>query len=247
MGTGGFFPNASDTNTLKAYNNRCQLQWSTVLDGNTFSSPALSDVLGNGSLQVVEGTDRTIFGGSVWVLDAATGHKIWEVNGINRVIGSVVTADLSGAGYNDVIVPTIAGTLVLDGRTGAQIADLSPSLGLQNAPLVTDDPNAQAEAPAALGGASSAPAGGLDERGLTSAGKVEAQHAYYVDLWRGDLRRWPPGDPPASWGTGKFCDNVQGTEVNAPEKSDNLAGDAGRKKPCRGFIIVNDLALRDPK
>ncbi|HEY5096599.1 MAG TPA: hypothetical protein VII46_01070, partial [Acidimicrobiales bacterium] len=141
MGTGGFFPNASDTNTVKAYNSRCQLQWSTVLDGDTFSSPALSDVLGNGSLQVVEGTDRTVFGGSVWVLDAATGQKIWEVNGINRVIGSVVTADLSGAGYDDVIVPTIAGTLVLDGRTGAQIADLSPNLGLQGSPLVTEDPN----------------------------------------------------------------------------------------------------------
>ena len=141
VGTGGFFPNASDTDTLKAYDNRCRLQWSTVLDGDTFSSPALSDVLGNGSLQVVEGTDRTVYGGSIWVLDAATGRKIWEVNGINRVIGSVVTADLSGAGYDDVIVPTIAGTLVLDGRTGAQIADLSPNLGLQNSPLVTDDPN----------------------------------------------------------------------------------------------------------
>ena len=112
---------------------------------------------------------------------------------------------------------------------------------------VTDDPNAQAEVPAAPGGASPGPAGGLDERGLTSAGQVEAQHSYLVDLWRGDLRRWPPGDPPASWGTGKFCDQVQGTEVNAPEKADNLAGDAGRKKPCRGFIIVNDLAPRDPK
>jgi hypothetical protein len=140
VGTGGFFPGASDTNTLKAYNNRCQLQWSTALDGDTFSSPALSDVLGNGSLQVVEGTDNGN-GGSVWVLNAATGQKVWEVNGIGRVIGSVVTADLSGQGYDDILVPTIPGTLVLDGRTGAQIADLSPFLGLQNSPLVTDDPN----------------------------------------------------------------------------------------------------------
>jgi hypothetical protein len=141
VGTGGFFPGASDTNTLKAYNNRCQLQWSATLDGDTFSSPALSDVLGNGSLQVVEGTDAGVYGGSVWVLDAATGQKIWEVRGINRVIGSVVTADLGGTGYDDVLVPTIAGTLVLDGRTGAEITDLSPNLGLQNSPLVTVDPN----------------------------------------------------------------------------------------------------------
>ena len=140
VGTGGFFPGASDTNALKAYNNRCQLQWSTTLDGDTFSSPALSDVLGNGSLQVVEGTDLDTFGGSVWVLNAATGQKIWEHPGINRVIGSVVTADL-GTGYDDVLVPTIAGTLVLDGVTGSTIATLSPNLGLQNSPLVTDDPN----------------------------------------------------------------------------------------------------------
>ncbi len=55
VGTGGFFADASDSNTFKAYNNRCQLQWSSTLDGDTFSSPALSDVLGNGALQVVEG------------------------------------------------------------------------------------------------------------------------------------------------------------------------------------------------
>jgi hypothetical protein len=140
VGTGGFFGSASDTDTLKTYNNRCQLQWSTTLDGDTFSSPALSDVVGNGSLQVVEGTDRTNFGGSVWVLNAATGQKVWEVSGINRIIGSVVTADLGG-GYDDVLVPTVGGTLVLDGKTGTQIADLSPNLGLQNSPLVTDDPN----------------------------------------------------------------------------------------------------------
>ncbi|HEX3979871.1 MAG TPA: hypothetical protein VHW93_01540 [Acidimicrobiales bacterium] len=142
VGTGSFFASASDTDTLKAYNNRCQLQWSTLLDGSTFSSPALSDVLGNGSFQVVEGTDLGT-GGSVWVLNAATGQKVWEVSGISRVIGSVVTADLGDVGYDDVIVPTIHGTLVLDGKTGAQVADLSPNLGLQNSPLITDDPDGE--------------------------------------------------------------------------------------------------------
>ncbi len=142
VGTGGFFPGASDTDTVRAYTNLCQLAWSTPVDGNTFSSPALSDVLGNGSLQVVEGTDQGTGGsGSVWVLDAATGRPVWVVSNIGRVIGSVVTADLTGGGYDDVIVPTIAGTRIFDGRTGTEIAELSPSLGLQNAPLVTDDPN----------------------------------------------------------------------------------------------------------
>jgi len=162
-GTGSYFAGASDSDTVAAYNGRCQLQWSTKLDGSTFSSPALSDVLGNGQLQVVEGTDQGAGqSGSVWVLDGTTGQAIWEDTDIGRVIGSVVTADLSGGGYDDLIVPTTAGALVLDGRSGAQIAVLSPTLGLQNSPLVTDDPNgtigitlagyaASAQSPAGVG------------------------------------------------------------------------------------------------
>ncbi len=144
VGTGDFFPGASDTDAVKAFDLHCHQQWSTTLDGNTFSSPALSDVLGNGSLQVVEGTDQGAGGsGSVWALDAATGQKIWEATGVGRVIGSVVTANLGLAGESgaDVIVPTVDGAQVLDGRTGDLLASLSPFLGLQNSPLVTVDPN----------------------------------------------------------------------------------------------------------
>jgi hypothetical protein len=116
--------------------------WSTGVDGYTGSSPALSDVLGNGGLQVVEGTDQGPGGsGSVYVLDPTDGQVIWRQPGLGRIIGSVVTADLTGAGYNDVIAPTTDGTYVLDGRTGAVVAELSPNLGLQNSPLVTRDPN----------------------------------------------------------------------------------------------------------
>jgi hypothetical protein len=111
--------------------------------------------------------------------------------------------------------------------------------------VVTDDPNVRPEASASAGGLSQVPAGGIDARGL--AGQVETRHAFLVDLWRGNLRRWPKGDPPASWGTGKYCDSVAGTDVNAPGKSDNLAGDEGRKEGCRRYVVVNDLARREPK
>jgi hypothetical protein len=141
VGTGGFFPGASDSHTVKAYDTRCHLKWSSSLDGSTFSSPALSDVLGNGSLQVVEGTDQGANrSGSVYAIDATTGAVIWSARNIGRVIGSVVTADL-GTGYDDVIAPTTSGAVVLDGRSGQAIAVLAPFLGLQNSPLVTDDPN----------------------------------------------------------------------------------------------------------
>ena len=141
VGTGAYYPGAPDTDALLAYDGKCNLLWATQLDGSTYSSPALSDVLGNGSLQVVEGTDQGLYAsGSVYVLNATTGQVIWKQSDIGRVIGSVVTADLGG-GYDDVIVPTINGALVFDGRSGTEIADLSPTLGLQNSPLVTRDPN----------------------------------------------------------------------------------------------------------
>jgi hypothetical protein len=142
VGTGAFFSGASDTNTVRAFDASCQPQWSARLDGSTFSSPALADVQGTGHLDVVEGTD-TGSGGSVWVLDGATGRTVWHAPVTARVIGSVVTADLTGAGYQDLLVPTIHGVEVLDGRSGAEVAVLGSLLGFQNAPLVTDDPSGQ--------------------------------------------------------------------------------------------------------
>jgi hypothetical protein len=137
-GTGSFFPAASDTNTVKAYDTRCNQQWSTPVDGSTFSSPALADISGNGTLRVAQGTDNGT-SGSIWVLNAADGAPIWHHAGLPRVIGSVVTADLFGLGDQDVIVPTINGAYIFDGVTGTQLDVLDANLGMQNSPLVTRD------------------------------------------------------------------------------------------------------------
>jgi hypothetical protein len=155
-GTGyeaGYLPDASDTGTIKAYDTHCQMQWSTTLDGSTVSSPALADVLGNGSLQVVETTSA----GTLWVLNAATGAPIWHTALPHLIVdGSPATADLTGQGYQDIIVLTINGAHIVDGGTGALVTlnvvglggglptattNLDPNIGLQNAPLFTDDPN----------------------------------------------------------------------------------------------------------
>ena len=60
-----------------------------------------------------------------------------------QVIGSTVSADLTGGGYQDAIVPTTAGVQIFDGKSGALVTTLGQSAGLafQNSPLVTDDPN----------------------------------------------------------------------------------------------------------
>jgi hypothetical protein len=140
VGTGAFFPGATDTNAVRAFDSDCRPMWTRTVDGATTSSPALADVTGTGALQVVEGTD-TGSGGSVWVFDGRTGATIWEQPVVGRVIGSVVVANLSGGSSQDLLVPTTAGVEVLDGVSGAEVTVLSPDLGFQNAPLVTDDPN----------------------------------------------------------------------------------------------------------
>jgi hypothetical protein len=141
MGTGSIYHGASDTDVVDAFDTRCDLQWSTTLDGITSSSPAVADIMGDGQLDVVEGTQVTSKTGSVWVLDGATGAPIWHAPVSGAVIGSVVTADLSGQGYQDILVPTTHGVDVFDGRDGAELNVIDPTVGFQNAPLVTDDPN----------------------------------------------------------------------------------------------------------
>ena len=140
-GTGNFFPNAADTNVLFGLNSRCGQVWADRLDGLTSSSPALVNALGNGHLQVAEGTDNQKGGGGIWLLNGPDGHVIWHKAAIGEVIGSITSADL-GTGYQDLLVPTTIGLQILDGRTGATVATAERGiLGLQNSPLVTDDAN----------------------------------------------------------------------------------------------------------
>jgi outer membrane protein assembly factor BamB len=140
VGTGTYWPGADDTDKLLAFGSDCHLAWEATLDGATISSPALADIDGDGALDVVEGTDDGHGGGTVYALAGPTGSVLWSRHVGGAVIGSVVTADLGG-GRQDVIVPTTAGAAVLRARTGQVVATLAPSLGSQDSPLVTDDPN----------------------------------------------------------------------------------------------------------
>ena len=94
-GTGTFYPGASDENTVKVYDTKCNQVWSDTLDGSTGGSPALADVQGNGQLAVVEGTGNDWL---VYALNAATGAIIWRTTVGAQVLGSVTTADLTGSG-----------------------------------------------------------------------------------------------------------------------------------------------------
>jgi hypothetical protein len=145
VGTGNFWPGASNTNQLLGLGTGCNLVWASTLDGWTNSSPALADALGNGQLQVAEGTNIAGQGnhGSVWLLNGATGRPIWHVPVLGAVIGGIVTADL-GSGYQDLVVATTGGLEILDGRTGRMVAVAEHgSMAMQNSALVTNDPNGE--------------------------------------------------------------------------------------------------------
>jgi outer membrane protein assembly factor BamB len=139
-GTGSYWPNASNTDKVIALDSHCNLAWTASLNGTTSGSPALADVLGNGQLQVIEGTITAAATGSVYALDGATGRVLWQTQLGGQITGSVATADL-GTGYQDVIAATTNGVDVLDGRTGAVEQVVQPLTGFQNTPLVTDDPD----------------------------------------------------------------------------------------------------------
>jgi len=94
VGTGDYFPDASDTDVVLAVRSNCTLAWSARLDGSTYSSPALADLDGNGALRVVEGTNNGHGGGSVWALAGTNGSVLWRQAVDGEVIGSVVTAYL---------------------------------------------------------------------------------------------------------------------------------------------------------
>jgi len=133
-GFGNFYSGASNTDQLITIDAGCNLRWATTLDGSTASAPALADALGNGQLQVIEST-----GQSVWVLNGQTGAPIWHQS-IAGGGGSVVTADLTGSGKQDILVPVSGGVDIFDGATGQMIGTLQGGTG-QNSPLVTTDAN----------------------------------------------------------------------------------------------------------
>jgi hypothetical protein len=143
VGTGSYYPGAPDTNTLLALNAGCGVVWQANLGGITTDSPAIGDIVGDGNVEVLEGAD-TGSGGLVWALNGASGTAMpgWPQATSGRIIGGIVTADLSGGGYNDVLVPTTSGLAIFDGRSAQLVAVLGAgTLGLQDSPMVTVDPN----------------------------------------------------------------------------------------------------------
>ncbi|MCL4448598.1 MAG: IPT/TIG domain-containing protein [Actinobacteria bacterium] len=149
FGLGNYY-NTSESDDLIMLNSTGGELWAQNLGGYTFGSPALANLEGTGQQDIVEATlgyQSNSSGGALWAF-SPTGNVLpnYPVNLNTPVVGSVTTADLTGQGYQDILVPTGGGLFIYDGKSGQQVAWLAngqygPGMTLQNSPLVTQDPN----------------------------------------------------------------------------------------------------------
>jgi hypothetical protein len=137
VGTGSFFKGASDTDTLIAVDTACRKIWSVKLSGNSHPSPAVADVNGDGTLDVMASSEN----GIVYALKGANGHAYWTYNAHSTTIGSLTTFQAPGANFQYVLVPTAQGIVVLDGRNGSKVGQFGTDIRLLNSAAVTADPN----------------------------------------------------------------------------------------------------------
>jgi outer membrane protein assembly factor BamB len=136
VGTGVYYKNASDTNRIIAMNTSCKRTWSTKLDSDTRNSPAIADVLGRGTFDVVTVTHK----GTVYALNGTNGHVIWKRALGKTTDGSVTTFKAPDGDYQYVLAPTQAGLYILDGRDGSTVAKVG-DFRLRSSATVTRDPD----------------------------------------------------------------------------------------------------------
>ncbi len=143
-------------NRMVGYNAACQRIWvSPALAGRTVGAPAIADVTGSGRPVVLELVSDANRQPVVYELDGLTGLVIRSTavrdaqgrtcgNFVQGTASSVVTADLTSSGHQDLLVPAgSCGVVALDGRTLARLGQLGASCAVQNTPVATRDPNGQ--------------------------------------------------------------------------------------------------------
>lgn len=135
-GTGIFYKNRSDTNRIIAMNTSCKKQWSVTLDSDTRSSPALADVEGNGTLDVVTISRN----GSVYALNGTNGKVMWKRALSGVTYGSATTFQSPDGTFQYILAPLQKGLYVLDGRDGSIVTSVG-DMRLWSSATVTRDPD----------------------------------------------------------------------------------------------------------
>jgi len=139
-------------NQLVGYNANCTARWvSAPLAGRVQAAPALADVMGKGTPQIVQLVGVSSGGlqyPRVYVIDPATGKTLVDTGTRLREYAaqiiyppgtSVVTADVDGDGAQDMIVPA-SRMLVISGRSHLVMTKFAIPGAIQNTPIVTELP-----------------------------------------------------------------------------------------------------------
>lgn len=116
VGAGDFY-HSSDGHRVFAFdlaNGSNVPGWPVLTGGNTFSSPALGDIDGDGRPEVVIGSSN-----GVVQAYKGNGGRIRAVQLSGQQTASPIVADLNGDGYNDIAVGTDRDFFVINGHTSA--------------------------------------------------------------------------------------------------------------------------------
>ena len=147
VGAGDFWDKhggASDSTKIFVLNRFGTLLWTRDLGAHTLAAPALADVDGNGTYDIIEGT---------WDGNAAAQGRItvfngdgsiqpnWnrKASGAGNILGQVSTADFDNDGGQDILMSAALGTIAYSGKTGAQLFTLNLGIvSYQNTPWIGD-------------------------------------------------------------------------------------------------------------
>lgn len=100
--------------------------WQTAFpDVGTFSSPRLTDLNGDNTLDIILGAGRKEFHAcdtAVIALDGKTGDLLWHVSARDQIFGTATLADITGDGIDDVFIcGRSAELMAINGATGEVI------------------------------------------------------------------------------------------------------------------------------
>ncbi len=152
LGSTGPRQHGDGDNQLLGYDKNCGLRWASApLAGRIQAAPALADVMGKGTPQIVQLVGIPYQGQMyprVYVIDPATGKtladtrtNLWpnQAQVVYPPGMSVVTADVDGDGAQDMFVPANK-LLVISGRTRKVLTEIALPGAIQNTPILTELP-----------------------------------------------------------------------------------------------------------
>ena len=146
FGTGNFWADnssgGSDSTKIFVLNHVGKLQWVKDLGAQTLASPALTDLDGDGRLDIAIGTWEGSQSGKIWGLHGGygtnlPGYPVTNAGG-NKIVGQVSTADFDNDGGQDIVATTGNGVYCYSGKTGELLFTIRSFGSFQSSPLIED-------------------------------------------------------------------------------------------------------------